>query len=171
MNKLFVGFILCSLTSAAWAEDCEWDTDDADAPDFVNRIGDCEEDSETGSILDIFGGQKNERVDDHEAVYELKAAESDDDELTEVPIAALGFRQHTPGKGYIVREPYSLMRGAKFEESVTLATHRLHQQMAQYCGQGWVLDQQWSEPDLEAGNYYLHYAFTCAGIASSERGK
>lgn len=173
MRNLVLGITLCvCMPLYSWAEDCSFDTDDADAPDFANRIGKCQQDSERSGLLDILRGSANKKnAAGYEAVYKNDSEAAEEGELIDTPIGALGFRQHIPGKGYVVREPYSLLRGARFEESVTLAIHRLHLQMAQYCGQGWSLDKEWTSANIEPGHYFLHYAFTCSGMGSSERRK
>jgi hypothetical protein len=154
-------------TATLAAEDCQWDADAADSPDFANRIGDCN--AASGRVTTPVAKPDKRQQNHALELYDNGTVEAE--EIIEIPVAATGFGQHTPGKSYAVREPYSLVLGAKFEDSITLAIHRIHGKMAQYCAKGWQLDREWTEAADNRGSYYLHYAFTCAEVSSPDTGK
>jgi len=135
---------------------CDFDTDDADSPNFMDRIIDCEEQSKA---LD------NSSQPAQSATTILYGDGSVDplSGMAERPVVAPGSMNHSPGKSFVSRQRYSLRADAKFEESVTIAIQRLHIEMAHYCAKGWLVESQWTEPDgRREGDFYLHYQFRCA---------
>jgi hypothetical protein len=135
---------------------CDFDTDDADSPNFMDRIIDCEKPSKakltakksaSNATIELYGEGTVDPVSG----------------MAERPVAAPGSMNHNPGKSFAARQSYSLRPNAKFEESVTIAIQRLHIEMAHYCAEGWTLESQWTEADgRREGDYYLHYSFRCA---------
>jgi hypothetical protein len=135
---------------------CDFDTDDADSPNFMDRIIDCEKPSKT---------KLTAKKSASNATIELYGEGTVDpvSGMAERPVAAPGSMNHNPGKSFAARQSYSLRPNAKFEESVTIAIQRLHIEMAHYCAEGWTLESQWTEADgRREGDYYLHYSFRCA---------
>lgn len=170
LNKALVAISLALVAiSTMGGDDCTWDTDDADSPDFANRIGDCR--SSTGTDDTTARPVRQNDKSGRETLELYEDSEVRPGEITEIPIAARGFDQHTPGQSYAVRAAYSLAAGAKFEDSITLAIHRIHAQMAQYCARGWHLNRQWTATADSPGSYYLHYSFTCTEEPDPVNGK
>ena len=135
---------------------CDFDTDDADSPNFMDRIIDCEKQQET---------QPREKPQLRSATTKLygDGTVNPVSGMAERPIAAPGSMNHSPGKSFAARQSYSLRPNAKFEESVTIAIQRLHLEMAHYCAKGWVVEKQWTEANRQReGDFYLHYSFRCA---------
>ena len=135
---------------------CDFDTDDADAPNFMDRIIDCEQQPKAK-----LSTKKTARV----ATTKLYGEGTVDpiSGMAERPVAAPGSMNHSPGKSFAARQSYSLRPNAKFEESVTIAIQRLHIEMAHYCAEGWAVEKQWTEANRQReGDFYLHYLFRCA---------
>ena len=162
MNAKSSLFYLCIvslpwLLSASAFSACDFDTDDADSPNFVDKIIRCDEpekDSmrrrQTTSKTEVSKLYGDGTLDRASGIFER-------------PIVAAGSMNHTANKAFASRQGYSLRPGAKFEQSVTLAIQRLHIEMAHHCSRGWSVEGQWSEPDPEQeGDYFLHYRFICA---------
>ena len=133
---------------------CDFDTDDADSPNFMDRIIDCEKQSKPS-------GKKSVST----VTTELYGEGTVDpvSGMAERPVAAPGSMNHSSGKSFAARQSYSLRPNAKFEESVTIAIQRLHIEMAHYCAEGWAVEKQWTEANRQReGDFYLHYSFRCA---------
>ncbi|MDB9970531.1 hypothetical protein OAD77_07170 [Porticoccaceae bacterium] len=146
------GLLLCANAFGA----CDFDTDDADSPDFMNRIIDCEQQSKA---------KPRAKKPISTATTELYGDGTVDplSGMAERPVAEPGSMNHSPGKSFAARQSYSLRPNAKFEESVTIAIQRLHIEMAHYCAQGWAVEKQWTEASRQReGDFYLHYSFRCA---------
>ena len=146
------GLLLCANAFGA----CDFDTDDADSPDFMNRIIDCEQQSKA---------KPRAKKPISTATTELYGDGTVDplSGMAERPVAAPGSMNHSPGKSFAARQSYSLRPNAKFEESVTIAIQRLHIEMAHYCAQGWAVEKEWTEASRQReGDFYLHYSFRCA---------
>lgn len=160
LNRLFMlGALLAS--PALFADDkCTFDADAADSPDFMKKIVECDTKSEKRTqAAKPASTAKNEKPT---KLYGEGTAVGDSG-LFERPVVAAGSMNHRPGTLYAVRQAYSLRPNAKFEESVTLAMHNLHLQMAHHCSQGWEITRQWVEPNASReGDFFLHYAFRCA---------
>ena len=149
----FTGLLLSANVFGA----CDFDTDDADSPDFMNRIIDCEQQSKakprakkpiSTATTELYGDGTVDPVSG----------------MAERPVAAPGSMNHSSGKSFAARQSYSLRPNAKFEESVTIAIQRLHIEMAHYCAEGWAVEKQWTEANRQReGDFYLHYLFRCAG--------
>jgi hypothetical protein len=158
MNKTL--FLWLSLMSfASWGEDCTFDADDADRPGFANRMTKCQTLQEQQAEI-----SKETSHGDRKAAILLYGDGTVDPEsgIAERPVVAPGTLNHTAAAVYAVREAYSLRANARFEESITLAIHRLHAQMAQHCSQGWLIEQEWVKPNpTTPGDFYLHYRFRC----------
>ena len=136
---------------------CDFDTDDADSPNFMDRIIDCEQQPKAKPITE---------KPPSTIITELYGEGTVDpvSGMAERPVAAPGSMNHSPGKSFAARQSYSLRPNAKFEESVTIAIQRLHIEMAHYCAKGWQVERQWSDADKQReGDFYLHYLFRCAG--------
>ncbi|MCT2529567.1 hypothetical protein N2382_01735 [SAR92 clade bacterium H921] len=151
---------LCS-TSAFSA--CDFDTDDADSPDFVDKIIECDESKNKPSrpVLNRVLGKA-----EYKNTTRLYGDGTKDPAsgIFERPVVAPGSMNHSPNKMFASRQAFSLRPNAKFEQSVTLAIQRLYIEMAHYCAKGWSIEDQWSEPDpAQEGDYFLHYRYTCAG--------
>lgn len=138
---------------------CDFDTEDADSPNFVDKIIECDEQAKA-----------NKRSTPHKAAHSPATKLYGDGTMDrasgifERPVVAAGSMNHSPNKAFASRQAYSLRPGAKFEQSVTLAIQRLHIEMAHHCAQGWSIEGQWSEADpQQEGDYFLHYRFICAG--------
>ena len=150
-------FSVLWLLSASAFSTCDFDTDDADSPNFVDKIIACDAQEKANM-------QRKQKTAEAEAskLYgdgTLDRASG----MLERPIVAAGSMNHTANKAFAARQSYSLRPGAKFEQSVTLAIQRLHVQMAHHCSRGWSVKGQWSEPDpKQEGDYFLHYRFNCA---------
>jgi|TARA_B110000902_G_scaffold141885_1_gene163822 hypothetical protein len=136
---------------------CDFDTDDADSPNFMDRIIDCEKESKAKPST-------KESVDAATTELYGDGTVNPVSGMAERPIAAPGSMNHSPSKSFAARQSYSLRPNAKFEESVTIAIQRLHIEMAHYCAKGWAVERQWSDADKQReGDFYLHYLFRCAG--------
>lgn len=135
---------------------CDFDTDDADSPNFMDRIIDCEKQPKAKpSIKNSVSTATTELYGDG-TVDPISG-------MAERPVATPGSMNHSPGKSFAARQSYSLRPNAKFEESVTIAIQRLHLEMAHYCAKGWALESQWTEAnERREGDFYLHYLFRCA---------
>ncbi|MGV6807646.1 MAG: hypothetical protein ACWA5K_07080 [bacterium] len=159
MKKLFFSFLLI-FSGLAWgAENCTFDADDADSPGFANKLAKCE------TLREQYKEPVSTPDNQDEPATLLYGAGTLDSisALSERPVVAPGSFKHISGKIYAARAAYSLRPNAKFEDSVTLAIHKIHSQMAQYCARGWSVEKEWSEPQSQqAGDYYLHYRFRCA---------
>ncbi|MDC3263720.1 hypothetical protein OAU51_00170 [Porticoccaceae bacterium] len=136
---------------------CDFDTDDADSPNFMDRIIDCEKQPKSNSNPSKSVSPGTTELYGDGTVDPISG-------MAERPVAAPGSMNHSPGKAFAARQSYSLRPNAKFEESVTIAIQRLHLEMAHYCAEGWKMESQWTEADRRReGDYYLHYRFRCAG--------
>jgi|TARA_B110000240_G_C13415680_1_gene417222 hypothetical protein len=146
------------LLSASAFSACDFDTDDADSPNFVDKIIECDEKEKTTNE------STRRKAADIQATKLYGDGTLDRASgIFERPIVAGGSMNHSPNKAFTSRQAYSLRPGAKFEQSVTLAIQRLHIEMAHHCAKGWSVDRQWSEPNPEQeGDYFLHYRFICA---------
>ena len=145
------------LLSANAFSACDFDTDDADSPNFMDRIIDCEEQPKAVENHQQRAKSPTTTLYGDGTVDPLSG-------MAERPIVAPGSMNHSSGKSFAARQSYSLRADAKFEESVTIAIQRLHIEMAHYCAKGWLLQSQWTEPDARReGDFYLHYQFRCAG--------
>lgn len=156
-NHLLSIFISVWLLSANAFSACDFDTDDADSPNFMDRIADCEKQP---------AAEKSGKRNITPAATKLYGEGTVDplSGMAERPIVAPGSMNHSPGKVFAARQPYSLRPNAKFEQSVTIAIQRLHVEMAHYCAKGWSIENQWTEPDAQAeGDFFLHFSFRCAG--------
>ena len=161
------GFLFC-ITSMIWLfptsaySACDFDTEDADSPNFVDKIIECEERAKTNNKSPS-KKLANEVANSHATKLYGDGTLDRASGIFERPIVAAGSMNHSPNKAFAARQAYSLRPGAKFEQSVTLAIQRLHIEMAHHCAQGWSMDGQWSEADPEQeGDYFLHYRFICA---------
>ena len=135
---------------------CDFDTDDADSPDFMNRIIDCEQQSKAKPRAKKPISTATTELYGDGTINPLSG-------MAERPVAAPGSMNHSPGKSFAARQSYSLRPNAKFEESVTIAIQRLHIEMAHYCAEGWAVEKQWTEANRQReGDFYLHYLFRCA---------
>ena len=145
------------LLSANAFSACDFDTDDADSPNFMDRIIDCEEQPKAAENHQQRAKPATTMLYGDGTVDPLSG-------MAERPIVAPGSMNHSPDKSFASRQSYSLRADAKFEESVTIAIQRLHIEMAHYCAKGWRLESQWTQPDARReGDFYLHYQFRCAG--------
>tara|TARA_B110000977_G_scaffold101570_1_gene133051 strand:+ start:69 stop:566 length:498 start_codon:yes stop_codon:yes gene_type:complete len=136
---------------------CDFDTDDADSPNFMDRIIDCEEQSKAKTSTKKLVNTATTELYGEGTVDPVSG-------MAERPVAAPGSMNHSPGKSFAARQSYSLRPNAKFEESVTIAIQRLHIEMAHYCAKGWAVEKQWTEANRQReGDFYLHYLFRCAG--------
>ena len=145
--------LLCSNVFGA----CDFDTDDADSPNFMDRIIDCDKQPKAKSSAKSSTSTVTTELYGDGTVDPISG-------MAERPVAAPGSMNHSPGKSFAARQRYSLRPNAKFEESVTIAIQRLHIEMAHYCAEGWTVKSQWTEADGQLeGDYYLHYEFRCAG--------
>jgi len=155
---LSIASIIWLFSSSAFSA-CDFDTDDADSPNFVDKIIECDETIKTTNK------PSQRKAADTQATKLYGDGTLDRASgIFERPIVAAGSMNHSPGKAFASRQAYSLRPGAKFEQSVTLAIQRLHIEMAHHCAQGWSIDGQWSEADpQQEGDYFLHYRFICAG--------
>ena len=160
--KLWSGAFLsvAMLLSGAANSSCDFDTDDADGPDFLDKIIQCEK--QQGSRDK---SAKTSRANNSAQITKLYG----DGSLTasgiiERPVAAAGTLNHHANQSFVARQPYSLRPDAKFEESVTIAIQKLHLEMTHYCARGWDMQRQWTEPNgQQQGDFFLHYQFRCAG--------
>jgi hypothetical protein len=135
---------------------CDFDTDDADSPNFMDRIIDCEQQPKAKPITEKSPSTITTELYGEGTVDPVSG-------MAERPVAAPGSMNHSPGKSFAARQSYSLRPNAKFEESVTIAIQRLHIEMAHYCSKGWAVERQWTEANRQReGDYYLHYLFRCA---------
>ena len=135
---------------------CDFDTDDADSPNFMDRIIDCEKQSKAKQSTKKSVSAATTELYGDGTVNPISG-------MAERPVAAPGSMNHSSGKSFAARQSYSLRPNAKFEESVTIAIQRLHIEMAHYCAKGWAVESQWTEADgRREGDYYLHYSFRCA---------
>jgi hypothetical protein len=148
---------LCLFLSSVSFASCDFDTDDADAPDFMDKIIACEEQetaskpkvAKSGNAIKLYGD----------------GTVNPESGISERPIVAAGSMNHSASKLFAARQAYSLRPDAKFEESVTIATQKLYLEMAHHCAKGWAIESQWSEPNPEReGDYFLHYGFRCAAL-------
>ena len=147
--------ILLMLSTMASSE-CKFDADAIDQSDFVSQIGSCEHVDKDQSLnqakktpISLFGDGILDSVSG----------------IAGRNISTPNAIRHTPNQAYIARRKYSLRSDAKFEQSVNLAIHRLHLDMAHNCSRGWRLEMQWSEMiQSREGDYYLHYQFRCSDI-------
>ena len=157
-NAYLLALIIASeLLSANAFSNCEFDTDDADSPNFMDKIVDCEEQPAKIS------SKKKSSIAPATKLYGEGTVDPVSG-IAERPVVAPGSMNHSPGKGFAARQPYSLRPNAKFEQSVTIAIQRLHVEMAHYCSKGWSIENQWTEPDAQAeGDFFLHFSFRCAG--------
>ena len=147
------------LFSAAATGDCDFDTDDADSPDFMAKILACEKNAKTPSNKD----QKPSAAQPPATKLYGDGTVDPVSGMAERPIVAAGSLNHSANKSFVARQSYSLRPDAKFEQSVTIAIQRLHVEMAHYCAKGWRIEGEWSEPDANTeGDYFLHYQFRCA---------
>jgi len=136
---------------------CGFDTDDADSPNFVDKIIECDEPKKANMPANQYPADAKATKLYGDGTLDRASG------IFERPIVAAGSMNHTASKAFAARQGYSLRPGAKFEQSVTLAIQRLHIEMAHYCAEGWSVEGQWSEPDPEQeGDYFLHYRFVCA---------
>lgn len=154
-RHLLLAILLASSPLAG--ADCGYSTDDADSPAFASKITECEGEEQapdSGNAEQKKGARTIKLYGDGTVDPATGIAER--------PVVAPGTLNHNPGNTYAAREPYSLRPGAKFEESVTFAIHRLHTQMAHYCSGGWHKQEEWSTPVPGAeGGFFLHYQFKC----------
>ena len=160
ITALLLGALLPQALLAGESEDCKFDAEAADSPAFASKIIECETRREKAAKVEIKPGVKADVP-----IIKLYGAGSktDDSGISERVVVAPGSLNHTPGASYAAREAYSLRPDAKFEESVTLAIHRLHLQMAHYCSDGWQKTREWVEPNpAREGEYFLHFGFRCA---------
>ncbi len=135
---------------------CDFDTDDADSANFMDRIIDCDQQSKAKPRAKKLVSTATTELYGDGTINPLSG-------MAERPVAAPGSMNHSPGKSFAARQNYSLRPNAKFEESVTIAIQRLHIEMAHYCAEGWAVEKQWTEADgRREGDYYLHYSFRCA---------
>ena len=117
------------LLSGAANSSCDFDADDADGPDFLDKIIQCEEQQ----------GSRNKSAETSTANNSARVTKLyGDGSLTasgiiERPVAAAGTLNHHANQSFVARQPYSLRPDAKFEESVTIAIQKLHLEMAHYC--------------------------------------
>ena len=155
-HYLIAIFVTGWLLSANAFSACDFDTDDADSPNFMDRIVDCEKQP---------GAEKNGKRNNSPAATKLYGEGTVDplSGMAERPVVAPGSMNHSPGKSFAARQHYSLRPDAKFEESVTIAFQRLHIEMAHYCAKGWTIEKQWTEPDARVeGDFFLHFLFRCS---------
>ena len=84
---------------------CDFDTDDADSPNFMDRIIDCEKQQET---------QPREKPQLRSATTKLygDGTVNPVSGMAERPIAAPGSMNHSPGKSFAARQSYSLRPNA-----------------------------------------------------------
>ena len=156
MNTAKLICVTSLLLSANVFGACDFDTDDADSPNFMDRIIDCEQQSKTKSNAKRSVSTATTKLYGDGSINPLSG-------MAERPVAAPGSMNHSPGKSFAARQSYSLRPNAKFEESVTIAIQRLHIEMAHYCAKGWQLESQWTEANRQReGDFYLHYLFRCA---------
>jgi len=147
------------LLSAAAFGDCDFDTDDADSPDFMAKILACEKNAKPASNKD----QKPSAAQTPATKLYGDGTVDPVSGMAERPIVAAGSLNHSANKSFVARQSYSLRSDAKFEQSVTIAIQRLYVEMAHYCAKGWRIEGEWSEPDANTeGDYFLHYQFRCA---------
>lgn len=141
---------------------CDFDTDDADSPNFVDKIIECDELAQAASNA-TKTNKKNYKADRKTTKLYGDGTRNPSSGIFERPIVAAGSMNHSANKSFAARQSYSLRPGAKFEQSVTLSIQRLHVEMAHHCAEGWSIEEQWTEPDPEQeGDYFLHYRFVCA---------
>lgn len=156
-NLVTISKVFCLaglLLSANAFSACDFDTDDADSPNFMDRIIGCEKQSKVSAKKSV-----------STVTTELYGEGTVDpvSGMAERPVAAPGSMNHSSGKSFAARQSYSLRPNAKFEESVTIAIQRLHVEMAHYCAEGWAVEKQWTEVNRQReGDFYLHYLFRCA---------
>ena len=153
-------WILCivGLFSTSAFSACDFDTDDADSPNFVDKIIDCEDQAKARKKPSLYNAAGN-RATKLYGDGTLDRASG----ISERPIVAAGSMNHSPNKAFASRQAYSLRPGAKCEQSVTLAIQRLYIEMAHHCAKGWSIESQWSEPNsVQEGDYFLHYRYVCA---------
>ena len=155
----FTALCVMAIWSSGSFASCNFDTDDADSPDFMDKIIDCEEAQRHQP------NQRKQKKPTSTAAVQLYGDGTVDPNsgISERPVVAAGSMNHSANKLFDARQSYSLRPGAKFEDSVTIATQRLYIEMAHYCAKGWTIEAQRSEPDArQEGDYYLHYSFRCA---------
>lgn len=151
-------YLLCLISAGAYGV-CDFDTDDADSPNFVDKIIDC--DKQNGAVSKAANADRKDRRATKlygDGTQDLSSG------IFERPVVAAGSMNHSANKAFAARQGYSLRPDAKFEQSVTLAIQRLHIEMAHHCARGWSIDAEWSEPNPDReGDYFLHYRFICGG--------
>ena len=160
MKRILIITLLWTVFFPAYAdksENCEFDADEADNPNFIESIKNCEK--KTIRLYDpaggILGGKKAVELYDEGTVVDPSG-------ISERPIVAPGTLNHHPGTRYVGRQFYSVRTDDKFEQTVMFAMQKLHGQMAQHCAAGWKKEGEWSEPVAHReGEYYLHYQFIC----------
>ncbi len=167
MNSKSPGFLISTcviwLFSASAFSDCDFDTDDADSPNFVDKIIECDEQKKATGKPALYRASGAAEYKNTTKLYG-DGTKDPASGIFERPIVAPGSMNHSPNKIFAARQAYSLRPGAKFEQSVTLAIQRLYIEMAHHCAKGWSIEDQWSEPNPEQeGDYFLHYRFACAG--------
>jgi len=153
---LSIACIIWLFSSSAFSA-CDFDTDDADSPNFVEKIIACDAQEKA----DMQRKQKTAEAEASKLYGDgtLDRASG----MLERPIVAAGSMNHTANKAFAARQSYSLRPGAKFEQSVTLAIQRLQVPMAHHGSRASSVKGQWSEPDpKQEGDYFLHYRFNCA---------
>jgi len=154
---------LCLFLSSASFANCDFDTDDADAPDFMDKIIACEEQQKASKPKAVKSGSAT--TSDSAVKLYGDGTLNPESGISERPIVAAGSMNHSASKLFAARQAYSLRPDAKFEESVTIATQKLYLEMAHHCAKGWAIESQWSEPNPEReGDYFLHYGFRCAAL-------
>jgi len=153
-----VAVISAMLLSGAASSSCDFDTDDADGPDFLDKIIECEK--QQSSRDNSEGGSKASSSVEVTKLYGEGSLTASG--IVERPVAAPGTLSHYAKKSFVARQPYSLRPDAKFEESVTIAIQKLHLEMAHYCAKGWDMQRQWTEANSQQqGDFFLHYQFRC----------
>ena len=110
------------LLSGAANSSCDFDTDDADGPDFLDKIIECEK--QQSSRDNSEGGSKASSSVEVTKLYGEGSLTASG--IVERPVAAPGTLSHYAKKSFVARQPYSLRPDAKFEESVTIAIQKLH---------------------------------------------
>ena len=149
-------FYLCFFFTGYTLANCDFDTDDADAPDFMDKIIACEKQQQ------VIKSRPSKVNNDAIRLYG-DGTVNPQSGISERPVVAAGSMNHSAKTLFAARQAFSLRPDAKFEESVTIATQRLYIVMAHYCAQGWTIESQWTEPNpRQEGDYFLHHAFRCA---------
>ena len=149
-------FYLCFFFTSYTMANCDFDTDDADSPDFMDKIIACEKQKQTTKPRPSKTNNDAIRLYGDGTVNPQSG-------ISERPVVAAGSMNHSAQTLFAARQAFSLRPDAKFEESVTIAIQRLYIDMAHYCAQGWTIESQWTEPNpRQEGDYFLHHTFRCA---------